>query len=82
MTAEPMEKITFNMPADLKAQVLALKEDLHLSLSAIYNEAIRNYIRQKELEKWEHGIERALEDSIYQSFIDETGGDTGDLHGY
>ncbi len=82
MTVEPMEKITFNMPAELKAQVLALKEDSHLTLSAIYNEAIRNYIRQKELEKWERGVERALEDRAYQTLIAETGGDTGDLHEY
>lgn len=82
MTAEPMEKITFNMPADLKAQVMALKDDLHLSLSAIYNEAIRSYIRQKELEKWERGVERALNDSAYKTLIAETGGDTGDLHEY
>lgn len=82
MTVEPMEKITFNMPADLKAQVMALKEDLHLSLSAIYNEAIRNYIRQKELEKWERGVERALNDSAYKTLIAQTGGDTGDLHDY
>lgn len=82
MTAEPMEKITFNMPADLKAQVMALKDDLHLSLSAIYNEAIRSYIRQKELEKWERGVERALNGSAYKTLIAETGGDTGDLHEY
>ena len=37
-----MEKVTFNIPTELKEQVIALKEDLQISLSAIYNEAIAN----------------------------------------
>jgi hypothetical protein len=39
------EKVTFNMPIELKQEVLALKDELKISLSAIYNEAIANYIK-------------------------------------
>ena len=53
------------MPIELKEQVLALKDELKLSLSAIYNEAIANYIKQKELERWRRGVSLALKDKEY-----------------
>ena len=46
------EKITFNMPVELKNQVMQLKDELKVSLSTIYNEAVKNYVQQKELERW------------------------------
>ena len=46
-----LEKVTFNIPVELKEQVVALKDELHVSLSTIYNEAIANYLKQKELDK-------------------------------
>ena len=58
----PIEKVTFNIPIELKEQVIALKDELKVSLSAIYNEAIANYIKQKELEKWQKGVDMALND--------------------
>ena len=60
-----MEKVTFNIPTELKEQVVALKKDLKISLSAIYNEAIADYLKHKEIEKWRQGVSMALEDKEY-----------------
>jgi post-segregation antitoxin (ccd killing protein) len=76
------EKVTFNMPIELKEQVLALKDELKLSLSAIYNEAIANYIKQKELERWRRGVSLALKDKEYLSLSKELGSDNGDIYDY
>jgi len=64
-----MEKVTFNIPKELKKQVVALRDELKVSLSTIYNEAIANYIKQKELEKWQKGVEMALNDKEYIDLI-------------
>lgn len=77
-----VEKVTFNIPVELKEQVIALKEELHVSLSTIYNEAIANYIKQKELDKWEQGVSLALEDKEYMAFTKELGSDGGDIYEY
>ena len=77
-----MEKVTFNIPAELKEQVIALKKDLHISLSAIYNEAIANYLKQKEIERWSRGVSMALEDKEYMALAQEMGSDNGDLYEY
>jgi post-segregation antitoxin (ccd killing protein) len=76
------EKVTFNMPIELKKQVLALKDELKLSLSAIYNEAIANYIKQKELERWRRGVSLALKDKEYMKLYQELGSDSGDIYEY
>jgi len=47
-----MEKVTFNLPSELKMQVNKLKNDLHVSMSAIYTEAIREYVQAQEDRKW------------------------------
>jgi len=77
-----MEKVTFNIPTELKEQVIALKEDLQVSLSAIYNEAIANYLKQKEIERWSRGVSMALEDKEYMALAQEMGSDNGDLYEY
>jgi len=64
-----MEKVTFNIPTELKKQVIALKDELKVSFSTIYNEAIANYIKQKELEKWQKGVDMALNDKEYISIF-------------
>jgi len=76
------EKVTFNMPIELKEKVLALKEELNIPLSSIYNEAIANYIKQQELKKWEDGVNLALEDSDYLKSIKDNGLDIGDIYEY
>ena len=77
-----MEKVTFNIPTELKEQVIALKEDLQISLSAIYNEAIANYLKQKEIERWNQGVSMALKDKEYMVLAQEMGNDNGDLYEY
>jgi post-segregation antitoxin (ccd killing protein) len=76
------EKVTFNIPLELKEQVISLKEELKISLSAIYNEAIANYIKQKELEKWQKGVDMALTDQKYMSLTKELCADNGDVYEY
>ena len=77
-----MEKVTFNIPTELKEQVVALKKDLKISLSAIYNEAIANYLKQKEIERWRQGVSMALEDKEYMALAKEMSSDNGDLYEY
>ncbi len=77
-----IEKVTFNIPIELKEQVIALKNELKVSLSAIYNEAIANYIKQKELEKWQKGVSMALLDKEYMALNKELGSDNGDIYEY
>jgi post-segregation antitoxin (ccd killing protein) len=77
-----VEKVTFNIPIELKEQVMALKEELHVSLSSIYNEAIANHLKQKELDKWQKGVSLALDDKDYMSLSKELGADAGDVYEY
>ncbi|MEA3434499.1 MAG: hypothetical protein U9R13_07930 [Campylobacterota bacterium] len=79
---ETVEKVTFNMPTELKEQIMVLKDELKMSMSAIYNEAIKNYLEQKELEKWHKGVSLALKDKDYMTFSEELGKDNGDLYEY
>ncbi len=81
-SSNSFEKVTFNIPSELKEQVMALKDELKVSLSAIYNEAIANYLKQKELEKWKKGVSLALQDSEYMALSKELGNDNGDLYEY
>ncbi|MBU1668914.1 ribbon-helix-helix domain-containing protein [bacterium] len=77
-----IEKVTFNIPTELKEQVMLLKDELKVSLSSIYNEAIANYLKQKELDKWQKGASLALEDKEYMSLAKELGDDNGDIYAY
>ncbi|MEA3543747.1 MAG: hypothetical protein U9R69_00840 [Thermodesulfobacteriota bacterium] len=77
-----MKKVTFNMPTELKIRVKALKEELQVSLSSIYNEAIINYLKEKEAEKWQQGVSMALKDKRYKELSEELGRDNGDFHDY
>lgn len=72
------EKITFNMPSDLKEKVMQLKDELKVSLSTIYNEAVKNYIQQKELERWQKGAELASGDTPYLETASDVGGELYD----
>jgi len=77
------EKVTFNIHSELKEQVMALKDELKVSLSTIYNEAIANYLKQKELDKWQKGVSIALKDKEYMNLTNELGNDTdGEIYEY
>ena len=77
-----MEKVTFNIPRELKEKAVSLKEELHVSLSTIYKEAIENYIKQKEIDKWQNGVNLALKEKSYQELSQELASDNGDLYEY
>ena len=79
MYSNNVEKVTFNIPVELKEQVVALKDELHVSLSTIYNEAIANYLKQKELDKWQKGVTLAMNDKGYIDLAKELGSDNGNV---
>ena len=79
---EKMEKVTFNMPSELKAKLVMLKEEMHVSFSALYNEALERFVKEKELEKWEKGAQKASKDKAYIRLADELGKDDGALYEY
>lgn len=79
---EKMEKVTFNMPSELKAKLVTLKEEMHVSLSVLYNEALERFIKEKELERWEKGAQIAAKDEAYITLADELGSDDGELYAY
>jgi predicted transcriptional regulator len=81
-SSNSFEKVTFNIPSELKEQVMALKDELKVSLSSIYNEAIANYLKQKELDNWQKGVSLALQDKEYMALSKELGNDHGDLYEY
>ena len=59
------EKVTLNIPSDLKKELQALKETQKVSLNTIYVEALRDYVKKQELQKWEEGAKKAAQNSEY-----------------
>ncbi len=60
-----VEKVTFNIPSDLKKDLLALKDELKVSLNTIYKNALIEYIKKQELKKWEQGAIKAEKNKEY-----------------
>ena len=60
-----MEKVTFNIPSDLKQEVMKLKEEMKVSLNTIYKNAIADYIKKQELKKWEDAVKKASQNREY-----------------
>jgi len=79
MTAE---KITVTIPHDLKEKLVNIKDELKTSMSAIYKEALEEYLEKKELEKWEKGALLASADKEYVSISKELGNIDGKIHEY
>ena len=79
---EKTEKVTFNISSELKAKLTLLKEEMHVSFSTLYNEAIERFIKEKEMEKWERGARLAAKDEAYITLAQETASDDGDLYAY
>jgi len=51
------EKITVTIPYELKEQLHGLKNELHTTMSAIYKDALKAYVEQKEREKWSKAVD-------------------------
>lgn len=81
-TKQKAEKITLTIPSELKEQLVILKDELQISTSALYREALESYIKQKELQKWEEGAKLAVNDKKYMAFVNELSNDTGDIFEY
>jgi predicted transcriptional regulator len=47
------EKVTFNIPVELKEQVIHLKEELNISMSSIYIDAIKAYVQEQDKKRWQ-----------------------------
>ncbi len=77
-----IEKVTFNLDKNLKEKVMALKKEMGVSLSSIYNEAISDYLKRKELARWEEAASKAAEDQEYRNFGETVGEDDGGLYDY
>ena len=82
MATTKAEKITVTIPYELKEQLIILKDELKISISAIYKEALESYMKQKEIEKWEKGAHLAAKDKKYMDFVNEISSDAGDLYVY
>ncbi len=75
------EKITITVHHELKEQALALKEELHASISSLHKDAMQSYIKQKEIERWERAAAEASKDNDYMSFVEEIS-DACDIYEY
>ncbi len=60
-----VEKVTFNMPKDLKQDLVRLKNEMQVSLNTIYKNALIEYVKKQELKKWEQGAIKASKNKEY-----------------
>jgi post-segregation antitoxin (ccd killing protein) len=79
MTAE---KITVTIPNELKERLVSVKDEMKISMSAIYKEALESYLEKKELEKWEKGASLASKDKEYKELSKELGSFSGEVYEY
>jgi len=56
LASQKAEKITVTIPYELKEQLNALKNEFQTSMSAIYKEALKAYVKQKEQERWKKAV--------------------------
>ena len=76
------EKVTFNLPVELKQEAVKLKSALNVSLNTIYKTAIAEYLQRQEIKKWERGAIKASKNIEYQSLCKELGNTGSDLYEY
>ena len=76
------EKVTFNLPSDIKEEVIKLKEAMNISLNTIYKTAILEYLQKQEIKKWEEGAKKASKNKEYRDLCEELGDTGGELYEY
>lgn len=81
-SAQKTEKVTFNLPSDLKEQVVQLKSELKVSLSSIYKEAIAEYLEKQEIKKWKNGAKLASKNKEYLDLCKDIGNTGAELYEY
>ncbi len=77
-----VEKVTFNIPSDLKKDLLALKDELKVSLNTIYTNALTEYVKKQELKKWEQGAIKAAQNKEYLKECKDMADSGVELHDY
>jgi hypothetical protein len=81
-TNNSVEKVTFNIPTELKKEVVKLKGELKVSLNTIYKNAIADYVKKQELQKWEQGAIKASKNKEYLSYCKDMGNSGADIYEY
>ena len=76
------EKVSFNLPSDIKSEVVKLKKTLHVSLNTIYKTAIAEYVQRQEIKIWEDAAILASKDKDYQKLCKDLGEAEEDFHEY
>ena len=76
------QKITFNLPIELKEEVVKLKDTLHVSLNTIYKTAIIEYLERQEVKRWEDGAKKASLNDTYKSSTQELANTGTELYEY
>jgi len=56
IATQKAEKITVTIPYELKEQLYALKNEFRTTMSAIYKEALKAYVKKKEEERWRKAV--------------------------
>jgi len=83
MTAKiSYEKVSFNLPSDIKSEVVKLKETMHVSLNTIYKTAIAEYVQRQEVKRWEDAAKVASQDKEYQKLCKELSETEEDFYEY
>ncbi len=76
------EKVSFNLPSDIKLEVVKLKETMHVSLNTIYKTAIAEYVQRQEVKRWEDAAQLASKDKEYQKLCNEFSDTKEDFYEY
>lgn len=62
------QKVTFSIDVEILETLKELQETYSFkSMSAVVDEAVKSYKRQKKLERWKNGYEIAQSDNIISS---------------
>lgn len=75
-------KVTVTIPHEIVTQLNQIKNELKVSMSAIYKEDLEVYLERKEIEKWEQGVKLARQDKQYIRFVNDCLDTKVDLYEY
>lgn len=81
-TKNTYEKVSFNLPIEIKHEVVKLKDELKMSLNSIYKTAIEEYVQKQEIKRWEKGAKLASKNKDYLSLCKKIGDIGGEHYEY
>ena len=82
MAVLTQEKVTITLPSHIKDEVSKLKEELHLSMNAIYQTAIAEYVEKKQREQLRKEAEAMVSEYKNNPEILELSRFEEDIHEY